>query len=126
MMRQNISKREIECKCGCGLSNISPAVLDVVQQLRNRYGKPVIINSACRCMKHNKEVGGKQNSKHLCSKHRACRAIDFKIADVPLETIYNYLEKKYPFSLGIGIYNTFIHVDDRQEKAFRWDNRGVK
>ena len=33
-----------------------------------------------------------------------------------------YLTKKYPDTLGIGVYNTFVHADCRAKKA-RWDMR---
>lgn len=36
----------------------------VLQQIRDEYGKPIVVNSAFRCPKLNKAVGGATNSDH--------------------------------------------------------------
>lgn len=36
-----------------------------LDEIRERYGKPIIINSGYRCKELNKIVGGKSNSQHL-------------------------------------------------------------
>ena len=63
-------EQELCCKC-CGQlppfarENIEALVEDVLDPLRERYGKPIVVNSGYRCAKHNKEVGGVANSQHL-------------------------------------------------------------
>lgn len=121
-LRANITEEEITCKCGCGLNKISSAILDVVQEAREHFNKPVVIHSACRCNEHNKAVGGKEHSLHkLDQVSNVCRAIDFHVKDISIDELHTYLIEKYPNSLGIGKYKTFCHVDDRMERAFRWD-----
>lgn len=127
-LRKNITTKDIECNCGCGFDKMSPAILDVVQDARERFGKPAHINSrdhsACRCPEHNADpsVGGSVTSKHLPDDiTHLCRAVDFEIEGVSPKVLYNYLNNKYPNCLGIGLYNTFVHVDDRMTKAYRWN-----
>ena len=125
-LRKNITTRDIECNCGCGFCSVSPAILDVVQDVRDHFKKPVHINSgnhsACRCDIHNDEVGGEEHSKHLPDEiTELCRAIDFHIEDVGIGLVHDYLINKYHGNLGIGKYKTFVHVDDRMGRAFRWD-----
>lgn len=126
MLRNNISEKDVECNCGCGFNTVSPAILDVVQDAREHFGKPAHINSgnhsACRCYTHNDKVGGSENSMHLPDEiTEVCRAIDFHIEDVSIDALHKYLIRKYPKCLGIGKYSSFVHVDDRMRKAFRWD-----
>ena len=125
-LRTNITTDDIKCNCGCGFNEVSPAILDVVQEARTHFGKPAHINSgnhcACRCFKHNIKVGGSDTSKHLPEGiTNMCRAVDFHIQDVTPKELYDYLDNKHPNSLGLGLYDTFVHADDRMTKAYRWD-----
>ena len=40
-------------------------LIAVLDQIREKYGKPIYINSGYRCTKLNKAVGGKPTSQHL-------------------------------------------------------------
>ena len=59
-----------ECHVGVHLSRaqmgtIVHLVLDKLQALRDRLGKPLIVRSAYRSPEHNRDVGGAQRSKHM-------------------------------------------------------------
>lgn len=58
-----ITWRETVCKCGCGL-NITTKFHNTINDLREEYGKPIIVLSGARCPNHNKKVGGAPNSAH--------------------------------------------------------------
>lgn len=67
---KNFSLNEFRCKCCKEL----PAdawmyeehlVNNVLDPVRDAFGKPIKVNSGYRCEKHNKEVGGAKNSQHL-------------------------------------------------------------
>ena len=114
---KNISKHEIECKCGCGFADINPDVIEMWQGACDHFSemlnRPVVlkINSGCRCDSHNKAVGGTKGSQH-----RLGNAIDGKIIGVPYFRLFNYFDSKYPDSHGIKLYTTFVHGDCRAEK----------
>ena len=64
------SMNEFECHCGCRMpdsarANIEALVEQVLDPARERYGKPVCVNSGYRCARHNAAVGGVANSQHL-------------------------------------------------------------
>lgn len=126
-LRKNITTDDIKCNCGCGFNIVSPAILDVVQESREHFGRPAHINSgnhcACRCYTHNISVGGSSTSKHLPEGiTNLCRAVDFHIEGISPKELHKYLVNKYPNCLGIGLYDTFVHVDDRMTESYRWDN----
>ena len=77
---KNFKKSEIACRC-CGMYNVSDDLLIAIQEFRNIIKKPLIVNSCCRCLKHNKEVGGVSNSHHICE-GRKCDAIDVFSPDI--------------------------------------------
>ena len=62
---KNFRVSEFTCKCGCGLNNLEQGLIDMCQKLRDKLGVPVRVNSGCRCVKHNANVGGVRNSQHL-------------------------------------------------------------
>ena len=115
MVSANFSKKEFECKCGCKKYNMNPVLINAIQQLRDLIGQPIIINSGCRCMKHNLAVGGVKNSLHVKGK-----AADIRVKGMDPETLAKHANNIVDFrSGGIGVYNTFVHVDVRGRKA-RW------
>lgn len=63
-------------------------VFDGIQHIRFMLGVQVVITSAYRTKLHNKEVGGKYNSKHLDGK-----AVDFIIKDVPISQVLTAIEE---------------------------------
>ena len=60
----NFSPAEIACR-GTGKLLVNEAALDRLQALRDRLGKPLIVRSAYRSLKHNRAVGGAKRSKHM-------------------------------------------------------------
>ena len=101
---------EFKCKCGCGLNNISEKLLEKLDNAREEAGIPFIINSACRCQKHNTREGGSTSSRHLTG-----MAVDIRAnTSVNRYKIVQSLIKNG--FVGIGIAKTFIHADiDRIE-----------
>ena len=109
--------REFRCRDGSDEILISDRLVELLQKLRSHFGKPVILNSAYRTQTHNASVGGSPKSQHLLG-----NAADIVIEGVsPLETA-QYVEFLQPTSGGIGVYQTFTHVDVRTGRS-RWDNR---
>lgn len=105
--------KEFVCKCGCGTGGINPALLPILDDVREKFGVTVV-NSGVRCAEHNKNVGGAPKSQHVLK-----NAADIKVQGVKPKVIYDYLNKKYE-SIGLGLYDSFVHVDVRGTRA-RWD-----
>ena len=45
--------------------NLEKLIANVLQPLRDKYGKPIIVDSGYRCPKLNQAVGGAKTSQHL-------------------------------------------------------------
>ena len=120
MSRLNMyfKRKEFACRCGCGFDTVDATLLEVLTDLRDFIGEPIVINSGCRCAKHNSDEGGAKNSQHLYGK-----AADIRFqssSKTPLEAIHSYLISKYPDLFGIAIEGRFVHIDVRSGKAARW------
>ena len=123
-LSKNISDSEanIACNCGCGFNKVSTALIDMIQDVRDHFNKPVFVNSCCRCSTHNKKVGGAKNSFHLPDINGVSRGADIRVKDIHADKVADYLEEEYPTSCGIGRYRGRTHLDDRAKRA-RWDKR---
>ena len=113
-LSNNFRVREFACSDGSDPIFIDTDLVDVLQKIRNHFGKAVTITSAYRTPPRNKAVGGEEYSQHLYGK-----AADIKVAGTAPKSVAAYAEKLLPGKGGIGIYSTFCHVDVRAAKA-RW------
>lgn len=109
--------REFRCKDGSDRILISPETVKILQSVRDYFGRPVKINSAYRTPAYNRKVGGVSSSQHV--KGTAC---DISVEGVPPEAVAAYLEAMFPDS-GIGLYDTFVHIDTRGHKSY-WKDKG--
>ena len=64
-LSNNLTRKEVACKCGCGFDIVDPKLVDTFQTLRDYINKPINITSGCRCPEHNKNQGGVANSAHM-------------------------------------------------------------
>ena len=114
----NFRANEFRCNhCGeLHPSGVMPPrqLLDWLEEIRAHFGKPIHINSGYRCPVHNDNVGGVRNSRHL-----AGDAADFYINGVTTASIYEFCDTLIGSKGGVGLYNTFVHIDARGERA-RW------
>ena len=105
-LSKHFSHREFVCKC-CGEGGAHPDLIVKLEELRTALGnKPIKITSGYRCRKHNKEVGGEDESYHLFG-----MAADIKVEGVsPAEV--GRVAKEVGFTF-IKVYDTYTHIDIR-------------
>lgn len=105
-------KSEFDCKCGCSLNVINMTLVGILDNIRDRMNRPIVILSGCRCEKHNAEVGGESNSAHLRG-----NAVDVESSD----SQFRFFFEKYAYEAGIrrlGEYKSkpnMIHIDVDKE-----------
>lgn len=117
-LTDHFSLEEVACKCGCGFADFDIRQLGALEFLRGIIGTPIAVSSFCRCPAHNKAVGGRPHSQHLLG-----RATDISVAGMATGELARLCEEVPCWRRGgIGIYNTFVHVDCRGYTA-RWDER---
>ena len=118
---ENFSREEFACLCGCGFDTVDAMLLKILVAVRDHFGKRVTINSACRCLTHNRNIGSDDDSQHPKAK-----AADFTVAETAPEKVVTFLNNsEFSDVIGVGLYDTFTHVDSRGHRA-RWDYRSRK
>ena len=113
-LTKNFRVKEFACKDGSDPVFISPELVELLQKIRDHFGKAVVINSGFRTAKYNKSVGGAAYSQHLYG-----MAADITVKGVKPADVAAYAETLLPDKGGIGIYPNFVHVDVRETKS-RW------
>lgn len=112
----NFHLKEAECKCGkCPYTPVDAIHVSNLQQLRDKIGQTIIVNSWYRCEYHNENIGGE-----IWSMHRYGIATDIRLKNGNINDHIPLIESIFQYG-GVGIYDTFIHVDSRGFRA-RWNN----
>ena len=119
-LKPNFKVKEFACNDGSDTVLISDELVDLLQKIRDHFGVAVTINSGYRTSSYNKKVGGVSNSQHVKG-----TAADIVVKGIDPLTVGQYVEYIMPDHGGIGVYQTFTHVDVRTNRS-RWDNRSGK
>lgn len=121
----NFNSSEFDCHGNgcCSETLVDQNLVNYLQKIRSRFGKPVNISSGYRCAIHNKNIGGATGSYHTKG-----QAADIYINGVAPAEIAKYAESIG--IKGIGLYETdkdghFVHVDTRTTKAFWYGHAEV-
>ena len=121
-LSDNFKLYEFSCngKSCCYTTLVDENLVEILQKIRDHFGKPVHIFSAYRCKTHNRGLGSGDGSFHVKG-----RAADIEIKGVVPREIAVFAESIGV--KGIGLYETskdghFVHIDTRDKKFF-WYGR---
>lgn len=90
--------------------NLNKLIDNVLDPLRELYGKPIIVNSGYRCTKLNKAIGGAKNSQHLVGQASDIRTVQ-NTKESNKELFDLIKNSKLPFDQLINEYDyNWIHV----------------
>ena len=104
MDTENFKYTELECPC-CKRNKTTDKFMKKLQEIRDHYGKPMVVRSGYRCKQHNLEAGGVANSVHLDG-----NAADIEILDGANR--FNFIQVCIALGIKrIGLHKQFIHID---------------
>lgn len=117
-LSNNFRAREFDCPGSgcCKETKVDEKLAEYLQKIRNHFGKSITVEIGYRCPAFNAKVKNAAPK----SKHTEGMAADIKIKGVAPAEIAKYAE-----SLGIkgiGLYDTFVHIDTRASKFFWYSN----
>lgn len=103
------SEPYIACSCGqCGGFPVEPKekLMRLADAVREAAGKPMVPTSTVRCKKHNLEVGGVSNSRHLLG-----QAMDFQIPGMTANQILLLVKSQKNVAYTYAIDANTVHMD---------------
>jgi uncharacterized protein YcbK (DUF882 family) len=112
---------EFRCKCSRCKDNPDPVMtekqLKLLDSIREEANEQVYVTCGHRCEKHNREVGGVENSYHT---QEPCLASDIWCKGKSVRELARIAIKCGADGVGRYFEKNFVHVDSRGCKA-RWD-----
>ena len=115
-LSKNFVATEFDCEgTGCCKETvIDEKLVEILQKIRDHFGKPIGGShlTAYRCPTHNARVANAAKG----SLHTKGMAADISIDGIKPAEIAKYAESIGV--LGIGLYDTFVHIDTRDYKSF--------
>ena len=85
--------------------------LQLLDEARDRFDKPITINSGYRTPAHNESVGGTEKSSHL-------KGLAVDVACIASRDRFDLINIFLDLGINrIGIADTFIHIDVDPEKS---------
>ena len=104
-------REEFRCRCGGKYCDGFPAepewaLVELAEQVREHFCRPVLVSSGLRCKKHNDACGGVSNSRHLSGK-----AMDFRVESVPGQRVLAWVKALPGVRYAYAIDGSYIHMD---------------
>lgn len=106
--------KEFSCRDGSQVVFIDDYLVSILDILRNKIGKPVIINSGYRTPEWNAKCSGAKYSYHMRG-----MAADIRVNGISPKELANKLNEIVPDECGIIVYNAWVHFDVRSGKKYR-------
>lgn len=104
------TRQEFACKCGkyCNgyPAQIQETVVRAAEQARMFFDAPATVSSGLRCTRHNADVGGISNSRHLDGK-----AVDLCIQGQSATAVLAYVQTLPQIRYAYAIDGSFVHMD---------------
>lgn len=110
--------REFACHDGSDTVLIDDRLVTLLEKIRDRFGKPVHINSAYRTAKYNAKIGGVNNSYHVKG-----MAADIVVQGIPAKRVAQYAETLDCGGIGWYEGKKFVHIDTRKKRVC-WKDSG--
>ena len=113
-LARHFKVKEFACKDGSPVVFIDEHLYTILDILRHKLGKPVIITSGYRTPEWNEKCGGAKYSYHMCG-----MAADIRVDGMSAKQLANELNAIVPDECGIIVYNNWVHFDVRTGKKYR-------
>jgi len=112
-------RHEFDCPCGVCLNTpVDSALIQMLDEIRDFYGTPLVVTSGYRCPAHNATVKGASPRSY----HQWGMAADFYVVGIHPAELLSHVRIRYGKTSGIGAYSNRIHLDSRGSMAY-WDKR---
>ena len=111
---QYFKVREFACRDGSQVVFVDDYLVFILDLLRSKIRKPVIVTSGYRTPTWNKKCEGAKYSYHMRG-----MAADIRVDGMRPKELANKLNEIIPEECGIIVYDNWVHFDVRTGKKYR-------
>ena len=109
------------------LKNLSEEILEPI---RNHFGKPFTPNSGYRCLELNRKLGSRDTSQHTLG-----QAVDIELPGIDNEELLHYIKEKLDYDQiileyydGVDPHSGWVHVsyvspEENRRNSFSYDGK---
>lgn len=108
---EHFKVKEFACKDGSAIIFIDYYMVCILEQVRRKINKPIIITSGYRTPAHNAKVGGAKYSYHMRG-----MAVDIRVDGMTPKELAKVINSTVPDECGIIVYDNWVHFDTRNKK----------
>lgn len=115
----HFSVGELRCP-HCGAMHMNRRFMEVIELIREDYGKPMVVTSAYRCPEYNDEI----SNTGLNGPHTTGRAMDIHVYGADALNLLHW--SMYHGITGVGVNQTgnyekrFVHLDQIENEHRPW------
>lgn len=113
-LTRHFKVKEFACKDGSQVIFIDDYLCNILDILRRKIGKPIVITSGYRTPEWNAKCGGAKYSYHMRG-----MAADIRTEGMSAKQLANELDAIIPDECGIIVYKSWVHFDVRTGKKYR-------
>lgn len=113
-LERHFKVKEFACRDGSQVVFIDEYLVSVLDILRQKIEKPVIITSGYRTPEWNAKCGGAKYSYHMRG-----MAADIQVNGISPKELAKKLNEIVPDECGIIVYKNWVHFDVRTGKKYR-------
>lgn len=110
-IQEHFKVNEFACKDGSAIIFVDEYMVQILELVRKKIGKPIVITSGYRTPTHNAKVGGAKYSYHMRG-----MAVDIRVDGVTPQKLAKTIDSIVPDACGIIVYDSWVHFDTRDSK----------
>ena len=109
-------------------NNLKSLCEEILEPIRNNFGKPFSPNSGYRCLELNRKLGSRDTSQHTLG-----QAVDIEIVGIDNETLFAYIKNELDFDQVIleyydgitpdsgWIHVSYVNPEENRKNSFAYD-----
>lgn len=110
--------------------NLKSLCGEILEPVRNHFGKPFSPNSGYRCLELNRKLGSRDTSQHTLG-----QAVDIEIPGINNEELFHYIKERLDYDQiileyydGVDPHSGWIHVsyvssEENRKNSFSYDGK---
>lgn len=110
-LSEHFKAGEFQCRDGTIPIIINYDLIEVLEEIRNQTGKPILVSSGYRTQEYNRKIGGAELSYHMYG----CAADIWSMYHEPRE-LAKIADEVMDETGGIIVHDTYVHIDVRSDK----------